>query len=93
MHVAHVRNFIDCLKTRSRPISDIEIGHRSTSAPHLANIALKVGRKIEWDWKKEEILGDQEASKFLTKEYRQPWEGVGPRHELALKVMNQSVCG
>ena len=74
LHIVHVRNFIDCLKTRRRPTSDIETGHYSTSAPHLANIALKVGRKIEWDWKKEEILEDQEANQLLTKEYRQPWE-------------------
>ena len=74
LHVGHVRNFIDCVKTRSRPVADVETGHRSTSAPLLANIALKVGRKIEWDWKKEEIIGDREANQLLTKQYRQPWE-------------------
>ena len=73
-HVAHVRNFIDCVRSREKPASDIETGHYSTSAPHLANIALKLGRKIEWDWKKERIIGDAEANRLLTKQYRSPWK-------------------
>ena len=73
-HVAHVRNFIDCVKSREKPASDIETGHYSTSAPHLANIALKLGRKIEWDWKNERIIGDAEANRLLTKQYRSPWK-------------------
>ncbi len=73
-HLLHVRNFIECLKTRQKPISDVEIGHRSTSAPHLGNIALRTGRKIKWDGAKEQIAGDTEASKWLNKEYRVPWK-------------------
>ena len=73
-HVAHVRNFIDCVKSREKPASDVETGHYSTSAPHLANIALKLGRKIEWDWKNERIIGDAEANRLLTKQYRSPWK-------------------
>ena len=73
-HVAHVRNFIDCVKSREKPVSDVETGHYSTSAPHLANIALKLGRKIEWDWKNERIIGDAEANRLLTKQYRAPWK-------------------
>ena len=73
-HIAHVRNFIDCVKSRKKPVSDIETGHYSTSGPHLANIALKLGRKIEWDWKNERIVGDPEANRLLTKHYRAPWK-------------------
>ena len=73
-HIAHVRNFIDCVKSRNEPASDIETGHYSTSAPHLANIALKLGRKIEWDWKNERIVGDPEGNRLLTKQYRAPWK-------------------
>ncbi len=73
-HVAHVRNFLDCVKSREKPVSDVETGHYSTSAPHLANIALKLGRKIEWDWKNERIIGDGEANRLLTKRYRSPWK-------------------
>ncbi len=72
-HFDHVRNFIECMKTRNKPISDIEIGHRSTSTPHLANIALRSGRKVKWDGVQERIIGDADASKWLTKEYRAPW--------------------
>ncbi len=73
-HFQHVRNFIECVKSREHPISDIEIGHRSTSAPHLANIALRTGHKIKWDGQNEKIIGDAEASKWLQREYRAPWK-------------------
>jgi hypothetical protein len=62
------------MKTRQKPISDVEIGHRSTSAPHLGNIALRTGRKIRWDGAKEQIVGDAEASKMLNRPYRAPWK-------------------
>ncbi|HUV04289.1 MAG TPA: Gfo/Idh/MocA family oxidoreductase [Armatimonadota bacterium] len=70
---AHARNFLDCVKSRGIPVSDIEIGHRSSSAPMLANIALRTGRKIHWDGKRERIIGDKEAGKLLTRTYRKPW--------------------
>jgi predicted dehydrogenase len=73
-HLPHVRNFLDCVKSRQTPASDIEIGHRSTSASLLGNIALKVKQRIEWDGKKEQISGNAEASKLLTKQYRSPWK-------------------
>lgn len=73
-HIQHVRNFIDCLKSRAKPISDVETGHRSTTAPLLANIALKVGRKIHWDSENEKILDDKNASLLLTKQYRGQWK-------------------
>ena len=69
-----MRNFIDCVKSRQTPVSDIEIGHRSTSASLLGNIALKVKQKIEWDGKKEQIVDNAEASKLLSREYRKPWK-------------------
>jgi predicted dehydrogenase len=72
----HVRNFLDCIKSRQRPIADIEDGHQSTTACHLANISLRVGRKIHWDPDKEEILGDAAASAMLVRPYRKPWDSV-----------------
>jgi len=72
-HFDHVRNFLDCIKSRKAPVSDVEIGHRSTTAPHLANIALRTGRKIRWDGKRQEIIGDAESSKWLSRAYRAPW--------------------
>ncbi|MFH1740020.1 MAG: Gfo/Idh/MocA family oxidoreductase, partial [bacterium] len=73
-HFRHVKNFLDCMRTRKRPICDVEICHRSTSTPHLGNISLHVGRKIHWDGEKERIIGDREASRYLKKNYRKPWK-------------------
>jgi predicted dehydrogenase len=72
----HVRNFLDCVKTRERPIADVEGGHQTTTACHLANISLRVGRKLRWDAEKEEIVGDQQASSMLVRPYRKPWDEV-----------------
>ena len=73
-HLPHVRNFLDCVKSRQAPASEIEIGHRSTTASLLGNIALKVKQKITWDAKKEQIVGNTEAASLLTKQYRSPWK-------------------
>jgi predicted dehydrogenase len=73
-HLPHVRNFLDCVKSRQAPASEIEIGHRSTTAALLGNIALKVKQKINWDGKKEQIVGNTEAATLLTKQYRSPWK-------------------
>ncbi|MFN8005795.1 MAG: Gfo/Idh/MocA family oxidoreductase [Terriglobia bacterium] len=73
-HLAHVRNFLDCVKSRQQPVSNVEEGHRSTTAAHLGNISLHTGRKIQWDAEKEEVINDPAANKLLTREYRKPWE-------------------
>jgi predicted dehydrogenase len=70
----HVRNFLDCVKSRELPIADVEDGHRVATACHLGNISLRVGRKIRWDPDKEEIIGDSEAAARLERPYRKPWD-------------------
>jgi predicted dehydrogenase len=70
---AHVRNFLDCVKSRQKPICDIEIGHRSTSTALLGNVAYRSHRRVVWDGKTEQVVGDKAASKFLSREYRKPW--------------------
>jgi predicted dehydrogenase len=72
-HLLHVQNFLDCMDTRQPSRSDVEIGHNSMIACHLANIAFRVGRRIGWDVDKEQIVGDAEAQKLVTKSYRAPW--------------------
>jgi predicted dehydrogenase len=72
-HYPHVLNFLDCVRSRQKPNSDVETTHRSTSAPHVANIAFKLGRKLTWDGQQEQFPGDAEANKLLTKVYRKPW--------------------
>lgn len=69
----HIRNFLDCVKSRQKPICDIEIGHRSTSTALLGNVAYRSHQKIVWDGKTEQITGDKSASKFLSRDYRKPW--------------------
>jgi predicted dehydrogenase len=71
---AHVRNFLDCVKSRQKPTSDIEIGHRSTSTCLLGNVALRSGRRIAWNAETEKIERDSAASKYLSREYRKPWK-------------------
>jgi predicted dehydrogenase len=72
----HVRNFLDCIKSRRKPIADVEEGHRVATACHLANISLRVGRKLRWNPEKEEMVGDREASTYLVRPYHKPWDGV-----------------
>ena len=70
-------DFLTCIKTRSRPVCDIEIGHRSTNMSLLGMLSLKIGRSIKWDGEKEIIVGDSKANKLLRRKYRKPW--VYPR--------------
>jgi predicted dehydrogenase len=70
----HARNFLDCVKSRQVPISDLESSHRVATALHLANISLRLGRRIVWDAETEEIIGDAEAAQMLVRPYRQPWD-------------------
>jgi len=70
----HIRNFLDCIKTRKLTNCDMETGHRSTTFAHLANIALATRSRIEWDPKDEKISSNKEANKLLHYEYRKPWK-------------------
>ena len=70
----HTRNFLDCVKSRQRPTADVEIGHRSTTFSHLANISLETRLRIEWDAERERIINSKEANDLLHYEYRKPWK-------------------
>ena len=70
---ALVQNFIDCMRSRRRPLADIEIGHLSTTLAHLGNISQRVGRKLHWDAAAERFPGDDEANQLLSREYRPPF--------------------
>lgn len=76
-HQPHVRNFLDCVKTRQRPLGDIEIGHKSTAACLIGNIALRTGLKLKWDGKEEMFTNSSEANLMLTRLYRAPWQLAG----------------
>ncbi len=69
----HARNFLDCVKSRKPCICPVEVGHRSTTATLLGNVAYDRKRRIEWDGKAEAVTNDDEANKLLMYEYRAPW--------------------
>jgi predicted dehydrogenase len=70
---AHLRNFLDCIKTRARPVADIEEGYLSTTACLLANLSMQLGRSIEWDAANGLVVRDDEANALLRRPYRAPW--------------------
>jgi predicted dehydrogenase len=70
----HIENFIQCVRTRKRPTSDVEQGHYSTLLSHLANISYRVGnRKLQFDAKSESFPANPEANQFLRRTCRPPW--------------------
>jgi predicted dehydrogenase len=71
---AHFRNFLDCVKDGKRPNADIEEGHKSTRLCHLGNIALRVGRTLQFDENTETIVNDPEANRLLGRTYRAGFE-------------------
>ena len=70
----HQRNFLDCVKSRKPTITPVETAHHSAIPGHLGLIALMTGRKIKWDSAKEVIVGDDGASKLLSRNYRSTWK-------------------
>lgn len=69
----HRQNWYDCIRTGERPVTDVEIGYRSVTMCILGNIAWQLGRKLTYDTGKEHFVGDAEANKLMTAEYRSPW--------------------
>jgi predicted dehydrogenase len=76
-HMPHVRNFLDCVKNRQRPIADIEAGHRITSLCQVGNIAFQTGERIVWDPVAERITNSEKANALLNRPYRAPWKLPG----------------
>ncbi len=67
------QDFIDAIEGRKAPVCGIESSHRSSVLPLLGMISLKVGRSLEWDGAREQIVGDADANKLLKRDYRGPW--------------------
>lgn len=70
----HQENWLDCLKTRQKPIMDIEDGHRVATVCNLAEIAYRVGRTLEFDPVTETVIGDEQANRMLYKPGRGQWQ-------------------
>jgi len=69
----HTQNFLQCMRDRSLPICDVEIGHRSATVCHLGNIVARLGHAIRWDPVTETIQGDLQAQEMVDRPYRQPY--------------------
>jgi predicted dehydrogenase len=72
----HMGNFFDCVRSRKLPVAEVEIGHRSASVCHMGVIAMRLGRKLQWDPKREKFTGDgaHEANRWLAREMRKPYD-------------------
>lgn len=69
----HLRNFLDCVRSRERPNADVEIGHRTAVFCHLGNIATRLKRTLQWEAGAERFRSDAEADEWLSPSYRSPW--------------------
>ncbi len=69
----HMQNFFDCVKTRKTPVSSVEIEHRTVTACHLTNISIRLGKKLNWDPKKEQCINNTEANTWLQRNQREPY--------------------
>jgi hypothetical protein len=69
----HMKNFLECMRSRKDPVAPVEVGHRSNSICVLAHIAMKLGRKLAWDPKAELFVGDEAANAWLDYAHRAPW--------------------
>jgi predicted dehydrogenase len=74
----HLQNWIDCIKSREKPVADVEIGHRTATICHICGIVRQLGRKLRWDPVKEVFPGDAEANSFLSRPQRKPYQLPDP---------------
>jgi predicted dehydrogenase len=75
-NAGHHENFIDCVIERKETAAPVEVGHRSISIAHIGNIAMILGRDLDWDPVKEKFINDDEANKMLSREMREPWASI-----------------
>ena len=70
----HMKNFFECMADRTQPISDVHSHHRAMTVCHLANIAIRLDRTIQWNPETEQIVGDNDAALFAAREQRKGYE-------------------
>lgn len=71
--VNHMKDFLECMRSRKDPVAPAEAGHRSNSICVITHIAMKLGRKLLWDPEAERFLNDDEANRWLDYPHREPW--------------------
>ena len=69
----HYQNWLDCIRSRQRPVADVEIGAHSVTVCHLNNIAIRTGKTIEWDPVTQRVTNDDTLNRWLNKPYRDEW--------------------
>jgi hypothetical protein len=69
----HIRNFLDCVKTRAQTRANADVACYAHIACHAANVALFLGRKVSYDPVKNEFIGDEEANRLRSEALREPW--------------------
>jgi predicted dehydrogenase len=70
----HMKNFLECIQSREKPVADIEQGYVSAASCILANLSQQLGRSLAWDHEKGRVKNDDEANKLLKRSYRAPWK-------------------
>jgi predicted dehydrogenase len=76
----HMLDLLAAIESRGKPVADIEQGYISTTSCILANISLKLRRSLAWDPVNNQVIGDDEANRLLTRPYRAPWHHPDPNH-------------
>ncbi len=71
---AHIRNFLDCVRSRQTPVEPLEVGHQVSTVAHLGNLALRTGRRLLWDAAREQLFHDRAATRLAAPRYRPPWK-------------------
>jgi hypothetical protein len=72
----HMRDFLDCIKSRRKPATDAVAVHRSMSTVHIGNICMWLKRDMKWNPEKEEFINDEEANRLRSRAQREPWAFV-----------------
>jgi predicted dehydrogenase len=77
---AHMTDFLTAIDNKTKPVADIEQGHISTASCILANMAMQLGRPLQYDPISRTVKGDPEATRLLQRTYRSPWQHPDPLH-------------
>jgi hypothetical protein len=72
--VPHLKNFVECVKSRKQTNADVETAHRATTLCHLVSICRLLDRKLKWDPAAERFIGDEEANRMLARPRRKGYE-------------------
>jgi predicted dehydrogenase len=72
----HQQNWLDCIRSRRRPVADVEIGARTAQVCQLANIGYQLRRTLRWDPEREQFLDDDAANRLRSRENRAPWNRI-----------------